>query len=128
MNDDLELRLKPWSLTTNDDIDFYRYLTYNLSYFALQKCKKNAEVIVRVQPIENGEDDSAYMLGDDDHKFEIYLDDRMPFGMIIDFLLHELAHVRSWHHHEEDDHGPEFGRAYAALYRKYLKLYDKWFA
>ena len=128
MNTDLEMRLKSWCLISDEEISFFRFITYNLATFAMQKCKSGASVVVTVTRIENGEDDSAYMLGDDDHQFEIYLDDRMPYGMVIDFLLHELAHVRSWHHDEPDDHGPEFGRAYAALYRRYLKLYDRWWS
>jgi hypothetical protein len=74
--------------------------------------------------IENGEDDTAYVATDDEVEFHIVLDDRMPLGMVIDYLIHELAHIHSWHHYEGDDHGPEFGKSQAYLYREYLKLYD----
>ncbi|MHC4703103.1 MAG: hypothetical protein ACYTFQ_21260 [Planctomycetota bacterium] len=126
MNEDLKLRLTAYQNWTPEIHDFFKWLCHNLGWFAMKPCKEDANILIYLEYIENDEDDSAYMLGDDDHQFEIYLDKRMPFGMIIDFLLHEMAHIRSWHHDEADDHGPEFGRAYAALYRKYLKLYDMW--
>jgi hypothetical protein len=112
---------------TADEDEFYKWLCHNLGWEALRPCKEDADIFINLTYIENGEDDSAFMLGDDDHQFEIYLDKRMPFGMCIDFLIHELAHVHSWAKDEKDDHGPEWGKSYARLYRLYLKLYDKWF-
>jgi hypothetical protein len=75
--------------------------------------------------IENGEDDSAYLLGDGEN-FDLHLDKRMPFGMVVDFIIHELAHVHSWHRADDkEDHCEEFGKSYAILYRLYLKLYEE---
>jgi hypothetical protein len=77
-----------------------------------------------IETIENGEDDSAYMLGDG-VTFTLVIDKRMPFGMITDFLIHELAHVHSWERADDkEDHCDEFGKSWALLYRKYLKLYE----
>jgi len=127
VNKDLKLRLTPWVLRSQEQGDFFFFLAYNLGWFALKKCKQDAEITLYFENLDDDEDDdTAYMYGDDDHQFEIYLDLRLPFGMMIDYLIHEMAHVRSWRHNEKDDHGPEFGRAYAAIYRKYLKLYDLW--
>lgn len=126
MNKDLKLRLTPWQRMTDEQYDFFNCLCSELGMFALGKLEKDASISVYIEDIDNDEDDTAYMLGDDNHEFEIYLDKRLPLGMMIDYLIHEMAHVRSWHHDEPDDHGPEFGRAYAAIYRKYLDLYDMW--
>ena len=127
MNKDLELRLTPWQRMTEEHHEFFTWLCHNLGWFAMKPCKEGANILIYVEYIpDDGEDDTAYMLGDDEHQFEIYLDKRLPLGMLIDYLCHEMAHVRSWHHDEPDDHGPEFGRAYAAIYRKYLDLYDMW--
>lgn len=128
MNPDLYMRLKPFHNLTSCEQTFWRVLVSMLSKRAM--CYADAldmdmRVTVNLGPIENGEDDSAYMLGDQEGNFEIYIDDRMPFGMMIDFLIHELAHVQSWFCDEEDDHGPEFGIAYADLYNYYILLYEK---
>lgn len=127
MNKALELRLTPWQHMTEEHHEFFKWLCYNLGWFAMKPCKEDASILIYVEYLpDDGEDDTAYILGDDEHQFEIYLDKRLPLGMLIDYLIHEMAHVRSWHHDEKDDHGPEFGRAYAAMYRKYLYLYDMW--
>jgi len=126
MNEDFKRRMKLQHEMTRDEHEFFKWLCHNLGWFAMKPCKEDAHISIFLRNIDGEEDDTAYMLGDDDHQFEIVLDKRMPLGMIIDYLIHEMAHIRSWHHDEADDHGPEFGRAYAAMYRKYLKLYDLW--
>lgn len=127
MNSDLKLRLAHWWNLTDNENEFFTWLCYNLSWAAMKPCKKGAHVDIFVEYLpDDGEDDTAFMLGDDEHQFEIYLDKRIPLGMMIDYLIHELAHVHSWDKNEADDHGPAFGRSYARLYRQYLKLYGMW--
>jgi len=123
----LKLRLTPWLLINDEERSFFTWLCHNLGWVAMKPCKEDASILVYIEHIpDDGEDDTAYMLGDDDHQFEIHLDERLPLGMIIDYMIHEMAHVHSWVKDEADDHGPAFGRSYALLYREYLKLYDLW--
>jgi len=127
MKSDLDLRLTQWWQMNYEEHEFFNWLGHTLGYYALKPCKKSANIEVFIHYFPNDEeDDTAYMLGDDDHQFEIHLDKRIPLGMMIDYLIHELAHVHSWEKNEPDDHGPEFGKSYATLYRKYLDLYDMW--
>jgi hypothetical protein len=130
MNPDLKMRLKPLSRLNNNEWMFWQTLCTKLGQRALLFSSLHygggSKIDIHFEAIENGEDDSAYMLGDDKGaEFDIYLDNRMPFGMVIDFLIHELAHIHSWLRDEIDDHGPEFGKSYAVLYTEYLKLYDE---
>lgn len=116
MNPDLKFRLE--NLETCNYMD---KLFFTLVVQGLLKCVED-KTTIHFQPIENGEDDSAYVEYDGE-VFNVVIDNRMPLGMILDFCLHEIAHVHSWHHYEKDDHGPEWGKSYAMLYREYLKLY-----
>lgn len=118
MNPDLELRLKSLNDLTNLEVGFLQYL---IEYLSEGVCRVN----VKFEEIE-GEDDSAYVIGDGSN-FDVVIDPRMPFGMCVDFLIHELAHIFSWEKADpEEDHCDEFGKAYADLYRFYLYLYDKY--
>jgi len=131
MNGDLRMRLKAYKDLNADERGFWQLLCNTLARQALcneSVLYRDSSVAYVFAPIENGEDDSAYMLGDDDGNYEVYIDDRMPFGMMIDFLLHELAHVQSWICNEDDDHGPEFGLSYADLYAHYLLLYEDYWS
>lgn len=126
MNGDLRLRLKPLYQLTAFERDFMCYLVTELGKEAAHGVRKPETVTIDIKymPIENGEDDSAYMLGDGTD-FEVIIDSRMPFGMVVDFLIHELAHVHSWERAcDDEDHCDAFGKSYALLYRKYLELYD----
>lgn len=124
MNPDLKLRLRPFTKLSEVEYRFWLYLSNILGQEAMLNCSKDSIIYIRPGPVENDEDDSAYVEGDGSI-FNVYIDNRMPLGMCIDFLIHELSHVRSWHHDEEDDHGPEFGKSYAALYRLYLDCYER---
>lgn len=53
-------------------------------------------------------------------KFYIFVDRRQVWALQIDTLLHEWAHALTWHGNDDDDHGPEWGLAYAKLYRAFL--------
>jgi len=70
-------------------------------------------------------DDDTAFVDFDGEKFEVYIDKRLQTGTVVDYLIHELAHVGTWFVNEEDDHGPMFGVEYARLYRRYLELYDE---
>lgn len=117
MNPDLEFRLSTISNASVENSKFFADIVRNLCALT------DKTVILQYDHIENDEDDSAYVTREAE-VFIIVLDSRMPYGMIIDLLIHELAHVDSWHLEEEDDHGLGWGVTYAHYYRKYLKIYE----
>ena len=55
-------------------------------------------------------------------RFLIRLARRQSFALWADTLLHEWAHVLTFHGTDGDVHGPEWGLAYARLYR----AYERW--
>jgi len=118
MNPDLKFRLERYETCSHTDRVFFIHLVQKL----LGHVKHTTNI--DFQPIENGEDDSAYVEYDG-NIFNVVIDSRMPLGMMLDFCLHELAHVISWRKWEKDDHGPEWGKAYAYMYRKYLEIYGE---
>jgi hypothetical protein len=83
--------------------------------------------IVKCMILTEG-DDTAFVQAFDDGSFEVVIDIRLSFGEMCDYLIHEFAHVGSWHLDERNDHGPGWGIEYAKLYRLYLDAYDWWFA
>ena len=124
MNEDLKFRLTDYcKLNASDKQAVNKVLTEFM--FKSISNQNDLYVVITLEPIENDEDDTAYVTYDGE-VFDIVVDNRMPTGMVLDYVLHELAHVNSWFHYEEDDHGDEFGKSYAYLYREYLKLYDKY--
>lgn len=56
-------------------------------------------------------------------KFYIKIDKRLSEQMAIMILLHEWAHALSWPYcgSKEEDHGPEWGIAYAKVWRAYME-------
>ena len=123
MNPDLKLRLKPLNKLTTPETKFLDFLCFNLGQEALLGCPGDETVSISFRPIEEDEDDSAYVIKKNSN-YQVVIDNRMPFGMCVDFILHELAHCHSWHHNEENDHGPEWGKSFALLYTYYLELYE----
>lgn len=56
--------------------------------------------------------------GDKPHYFSISVDSRIPEPLIVETLVHEWAHAVAWQEGRNvDDHGPEWGVAYARLYQ-----------
>lgn len=122
MNEDLKQRLMPLEQFIEIYPDTFDTLVYGLIDFTSTFIPN--PISLRFEPVETKDDDSAYMTYDG-KVFEVVIDSRMPFGMVTDFLIHELAHVLSWDSaNPKEDHCDEFGMAYAALYREYLKLYE----
>ncbi len=54
------------------------------------------------------------------NRFEISIQKKQCFNLRLDTLLHEWAHALTWHGNDKDDHGSEWGLAYARLYRAFL--------
>lgn len=45
---------------------------------------------------------------------------RQSWRLQADCLLHEWAHVLTWHGNDKDDHGEEWGLQYARIYREWV--------
>lgn len=126
MNGDLQLRLKPFKRINKTEMRFFEYLVEELSIEASLGLESDYDthIFVTVEEINLDDDDTAYMEADG-YEFHVYLEERCQLGTVIDYLIHELAHVHSWRRADpNEDHCDEFGKSYALLYRKYLKLYD----
>lgn len=53
--------------------------------------------------------------------FLIVVDSGHKWTIVKDTLIHEWAHAMTWSEHETaEDHGPEWGLAYARLYREFI--------
>ena len=54
------------------------------------------------------------------HCFVINIESRQCYNLRMDALLHEWAHASTWFGNDDDEHGSEWGLAYARLYRSFL--------
>lgn len=120
MNLDFKRRLKPFTKLAQKEWRFLEAFEDRLIEETTTKW-----VTIRYEPIESDGDDTAYVTHDGE--FQVVFDNRLQFGMILDYLLHEFAHVGTWFMNEKDDHGPMFGVEWARLYRIYLQMYGEWF-
>lgn len=57
------------------------------------------------------------------NKFRIRINNTVELDEQLLWLLHEVAHVLSWHSKGKDDHNADFGKAYAKCYRIYLEKF-----
>lgn len=53
--------------------------------------------------------------------FVIRLRKNQSHVLLVDSLIHEWAHALTWFGADEDFHGPEWGLAYARIYRAFLQ-------
>lgn len=55
--------------------------------------------------------------------FVLTIDSRLSWEATWTTLVHEWAHCQAWHqdHRAIDDHGPEFGIAYANIWRQVIE-------
>jgi len=53
-------------------------------------------------------------------KYYVYVDRSQVWALQCDTMIHEWAHVLTWHGNDEDDHGEEWALAYAKIYRAFL--------
>jgi hypothetical protein len=125
MNYDLELRLTPYQGLSLGEKTFWEFLCDELV-----DCVDSGYHItihmLDIDPPNYPDDDTGFVEYLEYGQFAVYLDHRMPLGMCIDYLIHELAHVGTWFVNEPEDHGPMFGVEYARLYRRYLELYGQY--
>ncbi len=48
--------------------------------------------------------------------FTIRISNEIPYRWAVDYLIHEQAHAITWFLERVDEHGPEWGLAYARCY------------
>lgn len=124
MNLDLKRRLKTVAMFNGLERRFLLHFQHTL-----HKAVDIWQVVtVKFEMIQGDEDDTAYVQAYDDGSFEVVIDQRLSFGEMCDYLVHEFAHVGTWALDEPDDHGPGWGVEYARLYRLYLEVYEWWFS
>jgi len=121
MNPDLKRRLKSLAKLSDREQGFLGALEDRLIAETTSRW-----VTIEYAPIESDDDDTAFVAYSGG-AFFVTLDDRLQFGTVIDYLLHEFAHIGTWFVNEKDDHGPIFGVEWARMYRIYLQMYNKWF-
>jgi hypothetical protein len=124
MNPDLKRRLKTVAMFNGLERRFLRYFQTQLH----KQLDIWLDVTVRFEMIQGDEDDTAYVQKYDDGSYEVVIDQRLSFGEMCDYLVHEFAHIGSWDLDEPDDHGPGWGIEYAKFYRLYLAAYEGWFS
>jgi hypothetical protein len=121
LNTDFKRRLKRLGQLSNKEWRFLEALEDRLIAETTDRW-----IVIEYTKIDTKDDDTAFV-DFDGEEFHLVVDERLQFGTITDYLLHEFAHIGTWFVGERDDHGPIFGVEWARLYRIYLKLYDKWF-
>jgi hypothetical protein len=126
MNPDLKRRLKTVARFNGLERRFLLHFQFTLCKEI--GCWAEEAVTVRFEMIQGDEDDTAYVQKYDDGSYEVVIDQRLSFGEMCDYMIHEFAHVGTWCMDEPDDHGPLWGMEYAKLYRLYLAVYEWWFA
>ena len=118
-NADLEIRLDP----QQNQLEFIHFIWRRL--VEAVDSEYSCWLFFRHIDSDDYPDDDTAFVDFDGEKFEVYIDKRLQTGTVVDYLIHELAHVGTWFVNEEDDHGPMFGVEYARLYRRYLELYGE---
>jgi hypothetical protein len=72
---------------------------------------------VRVRQIDmKDQGETSYV----NHRFEITILKKQCLNLRMDTLLHEWAHALTWWGNDADEHGSEWGLAYACLYRTWI--------
>ena len=92
--------------------DFHRVLRYMKNNLSL-----SYPVFVRKINMPRGYDGDCQLV---QKGFLIRIEKSFSDQYAIEILIHELSHVLSWNK-EKDVHGPEWGKAYSRVYRKYLE-------
>ena len=75
--------------------------------------------IRRVRNLRKKEPNIGYSEGTN-RSIYIAIDYNTSFALQCDTLLHEWAHVMTWDGNDIDEHGEEWGLAYARIYRLFV--------
>jgi len=74
-------------------------------------------ISIRRTNLKNGLDGICEKVND---RFIIKISKKLSENYSIDVLIHEFAHALAWEK-DTDIHGPNWGKAYSKVYRKFLK-------
>lgn len=74
-------------------------------------------ISIRRTNLKNGLDGICEKVND---RFIIKISKKLSENYSIDVLIHEFAHAVAWEK-DTDIHGPNWGRAYSKVYRKFLE-------
>lgn len=85
--------------------------------FLKKTCPPDLPVCVRRVSLPKHLDGDCQRKND---RYLIRIEKNLPEHEAIDTLLHEFAHAHAWHDFKEC-HSREWGIAYAAIYRRFLK-------
>lgn len=118
LNPDLELRIS--KCNSHFVINMWNALLANTNTHGYPVNLKFA----LIEGEEYPDDDSGFV-DFDDEQFTVVLDPRMPTGMIVELMKHELAHVDSWFPEQLEDHDDNFGMSYARMYCTFLNAYEE---
>jgi hypothetical protein len=77
----------------------------------------NEPISIRRTSLKNGLDGICEKVND---RFIIKISKKLSENYSIDVLIHEFAHALAWEK-DADIHGPNWGRAYSKVYRKFLE-------
>lgn len=96
---------------------------FKLLYWLRHNCPYHNKISVKCKAKLSGDDkdDAGVCIQFDDDSIVIEINKNQSFDSKIDTLLHEWAHALSFDSKDIDEHGNEWGKQYARIYRKYLK-------
>jgi len=77
---------------------------------------------VTVRTVANSSKTSQGEIEKRGHTFEIRIS-KQCFHLKIDSLIHEWAHLLTWHGNDEDEHGEEWALMFGKIYRAFI-LWD----
>jgi hypothetical protein len=86
--------------------------------FLKRNCPPDRKVSVRRVNLPEDLDGDCGLKGD---HFLVRINRNLPEHEAIETLIHEMAHVLSWHRCSTDEHCDEWGKSYSRLYRMFLK-------
>lgn len=86
-----------------------------------QEFPPRCKVRVRCRRIKREKDHGWTNLYGNPKRFEVIIQSNRQLALRVDTIIHEWAHVITWSGNDTDDHGEEWGLAYARIYREFIK-------
>lgn len=92
----------------------------------MEECPLNDDAMVKVMVITSAR--WGMTMWSHKYGYEITLEARQQMHSILDVLEHEWAHAMVWDSHQDSDHGPLWGVAWAKAYRVSLQAQRDYYA